>query len=67
MSQESDDPGMLKKVYRTVTPGYGGRGDAEMNTIGWAIFLGLVILLVPLLPFLVVVWVVNKLLDAIGR
>ena len=67
MSQESDDPGMLTKVYRTVTPGYRGRDDVEMNTIGWALFLGVVILLVPLLPFLVVLWVVSKLLDAIGR
>ena len=67
MSQNSDDPGMLTKVYRTVTPGYGGRDDVEMNTIGWAIFVGLLILLVPLLPFLVVLWVVSKLLDAIGR
>ena len=67
MSQESDDPGMLTKAYRTVTPGYRGRGDVEMNTIGWAIFLGLVILLVPLLPFLAVVWVVNRVLDVIGR
>ena len=67
MSQKSDDPGTLTKVYRTVTPGYRGRDDTEMNTIGWALFLGVVILLVPLLPFLVVLWVVSKVLDAIGR
>lgn len=60
MSQ-TDDPGAVKKALRTVTPGSKGHPDIEMDTIGWAIFLGIVILLVPLLPFLVIVWVLTKL------
>ena len=67
MSDQSDDPGALTKAYRTVSPMYRGRGDAEMNTIGWAMFLGLVILLVPLLPFILVVWLVSKVLDGVKR
>ncbi|WP_459193673.1 DUF7535 family protein [Halosimplex sp. J119] len=62
-ASESDDPGAAKKLLRTVTPGTGPRPDAEMDSIGWALFLGLVILLVPLLPFLIVGWLFTKVLD----
>jgi hypothetical protein len=65
MSEEQDSPGALTRAYRTVSPGYEGHPDVEMSTIGWAIFLGLVVLLVPLLPFLVLVWVIGKVLDAL--
>lgn len=37
-----------------------------MNSIGWAIFLGMLILIVPLLPFLAVLWAVGKLLDVLA-
>ncbi len=58
-----DDAGLVTKVYRTVTPPTGGHPDSEMNTIGWAYFLLLLILLVPLLPFMIILWVVMKLID----
>ncbi|WP_313691930.1 DUF7535 family protein [Halorarum halobium] len=64
-STEPEDPSLVWRAYDTVTPGYRGRPDVEMNAVGWGLFLGLVILLVPLLPFLVVVWLVGKLLDAV--
>ena len=67
MSDEPDDPGMLRRAYRTVTPRFRGRDDVEMNTIGWAIFLGMLALLIPLLPFILVIWLVGKLLDATRR
>lgn len=61
------EPSLPKKVYRTVTPGYGPRPDTEMNVIGYSLFLGMVILLVPLLPFVVIVWVISKLVGAVAQ
>ena len=70
-SDENDDGGVtpapVKKALRTVTPSYRGRPDAEMTTIGVAYFLGLVVLLIPLLPFIVVVWVVSKITGFLAR
>ncbi|WP_435064525.1 DUF7535 family protein [Halobaculum sp. EA56] len=60
-----DDPGLVTKAYRTVTPGYTSHGDDEMNAIGWAVFLGMLVLLFPLLPFVVVVWGVSKVIEAV--
>lgn len=60
-----DDAGLLKAAYRTVTPGYDARSDDEMNAIGWAIFLGIAALLLPLLPFAIIVWGVSKVIGAI--
>ncbi|MFD1513099.1 DUF7535 family protein [Halomarina rubra] len=60
---ESDDPNGLTGALRTVTPEYFGRPDVEMDVVGWSLFLGLVILLVPLLPFIVIVWLVSKLAE----
>lgn len=34
-----------------------------MDIVGWGTFLGLLILLVPLLPFMVILWALTKLLD----
>ncbi|MFC6837027.1 DUF7535 family protein [Halomarina ordinaria] len=63
MSQEPESDGLATRAIDTVTPGYFGRRDVEMDAIGWALFLGLVILLVPLLPFLVIVWAISKLFE----
>lgn len=49
------DESTPKAVLRTVTPPYRGRPDSEMSTIGFSIFLGLLVLLVPLLPFILIV------------
>lgn len=61
-ASESDDPGVLTKAYRTVTPGYRSRPDTEMHTIGLAYMAILLVLLVPLLPFVLIIWAVTKLL-----
>ena len=63
MADEEESPGALRRAYRTVTPGYKSHTDSGMNAMGWIIFLILVALFLPLLPFLLAVWVVTKLLD----
>ena len=64
---ESAVPEPVKKAMRTVTPPFRGRPDAEMTVIGTAYFLGLVILLIPLLPFLVIVWLVSKAMGVFAK
>jgi hypothetical protein len=63
---DGDDAGALTKAYRSVSPRYESHGNAEMDSIGWAMFLGIVVILVPLLPFLVVVWALEKLVGAVA-
>ncbi|ADJ13431.1 DUF7535 family protein [Halalkalicoccus jeotgali] len=65
MSESEDST--TKKTLRTVTPYYRGRSDEEMNLIGIAYFLVLLVLLVPLLPFMIIVWVLNKVFGAIHQ
>lgn len=38
-----------------------------MSTIGFSIFLGLLVLLVPLLPFILIVWLLTKAFGAAKR
>ena len=64
---QQEEPSRTQKVYRTVTPPYFGRPDTEMTVIGIAYFLGLVVLLVPLLPFLAIVWLMSKMMDRYRR
>ena len=66
-TDESAIPEPAKKALRTVTPPFRGRPDAEMTTIGIAYFLGLVILLIPLLPFLALVWLFAKITGFFAR
>ena len=69
-SEETDEgvvPEPVKEVVRTVTPSYRGRPDAEMTAIGIAYFLGLVILLIPFLPFIAVVWLLSKITGYFAR
>ena len=61
MSNDDDDPNAVKKVLRTVTPPSKMHRNVEMDTIGWAIFAGLFVVALPLLPILVVVWLLTKL------
>jgi len=65
MSDAEADESTLEPVYRTLGKPFRARADAEMDAIGWAMFLGMVILFVPLLPFIVLIWVVVKVLDAV--
>ena len=66
-ADESALPEPAKKVMRTVTPPFRGHPDAEMTTIGIAYFLGLVVLLIPLLPFIAIVWAISKLTGKAAR
>lgn len=63
---ESTEESTVVEVLRTVTPGYRSHEDTDMNVIGWGIFLGLVVLLVPLLPFILIVWAISKVLERLG-
>jgi hypothetical protein len=63
---EEEQPSAPRRLLRTVTPPYGGRDDVEMDAIGWGYFLALLVLLVPLLPFVIVVWLITKLLDRVA-
>jgi hypothetical protein len=65
-AKADDDTGVLTKAYRSVSPRYESRGNAEMDSVGWAVFLGILVLLVPLLPFLAVVWVLEKAVGAVA-
>ncbi|WP_227352918.1 DUF7535 family protein [Haladaptatus salinisoli] len=67
MSQGDSQIEPVKKAFRTVTPPYHGRPDSEMNAIGIALFLGLVVLIIPLLPFLVIVWLISKLTEQLAQ
>lgn len=58
---DADDPSAVKKVLRTVTPPSRMHRNVEMDTIGWAIFAGMLVVALPLLPVLVVVWLLTKL------
>jgi len=66
-TESGSEPGPARKVVRTVTPPYGGRPDAEMGSIGWMLFLGVVILFLPLLPILALGWLITKFLDFMAR
>ncbi|AUV80501.1 hypothetical protein C2R22_01540 [Salinigranum rubrum] len=64
--QPTDDAGVLKRAYRSVSPRYQSHPNAEMDSIGWAVFLGMLVLFVPLLPFLVIVWLLARGIDALA-
>ena len=48
-------------VIRTVTAPYRSRADSEMSIIGMLLGLGLVIVMIPLIPFILVYWLLSKL------
>ena len=48
-------------VIRTVTAPYRSRSDDEMNIMGMLLGLGLIMVMIPLLPFIAILWVVSKL------
>ncbi|WP_209309462.1 DUF7535 family protein [Haloarcula amylovorans] len=63
-ADESSDS-ILPEPLRTVTPLTGPHPDESMNLIGWGMFLGLLILLMPLLPFILIIWLISKVTDAV--
>jgi hypothetical protein len=66
-ASDSDSDSSLVEAIRTVTPPYGSRPNREMNTFGWGLLLGLVILLIPLLPFVIIIWAISKVLERSQR
>lgn len=58
MSANEDGVGAL----RTVTPLTGTGENAQMNAIGWVIFLLLAVVLLPLLPVILAILLVSRLL-----
>jgi hypothetical protein len=62
MSDAPDDDGLLPEPLRTVTPPYRGRFDPEMDALLTLIFLPLLVILLPVLPFILLVWLLGKLL-----
>ena len=63
---EEPTPDPLTRVYRTVSTTAGPRPDAEMDAVGWMLFVGLLFLLLPLLPVIVVIWLVSKLVEVLA-
>jgi hypothetical protein len=65
----SDDPptdeSAVGTVSRTLGKPFRARRDAEMDVVGWSLVVGLSILLLPLLPILLLVWLITKALDAV--
>jgi hypothetical protein len=57
------DDGTQRPVLRTMNPLRKARPNAEMDAIGWAILLGLLMILLPLLPFIAIVYLFSKLFD----
>lgn len=48
-------------MVRSVTPPTGSTDDGEMGVIGYLVAAGLVLVLLPLVPFLAVLWLVDRL------
>ena len=51
---------------RTKRPTMQGRPDMEMNVIGWGVFVGTLLVLIPLLPGFFLVWLVYRILGLGG-
>jgi hypothetical protein len=64
---QGDDPGAVEKVLRTVMPGSKGHRDTSMDTIGWVILLGVVVVLLPLIPIVLVGWLGLKIVGFVRR
>ena len=64
---QGDDPGAVEKVLRTVVPGSKGHRDTSMDTIGWVILLGVVVVLLPLIPIVLVGWLGLKIVGFVRR
>ena len=63
MSAEDDED---RPVLRMVTAPYRSRADEEMTLIGLLYGLGLLLVLLPLLPFIVIVWALGVIRDAMA-
>lgn len=52
-------------LIRTVTKPYRSRPDSEMSIMGMLLGLGLIMIMIPLLPFIAIIWILSK-LGALG-
>ncbi|WP_255151581.1 DUF7535 family protein [Halorarius halobius] len=64
MSEEETSDGPATRFVDSVTPRYVGRPDSEMHAIGLLLGAIIFVLLIPILPFLLVLWAVNRLVNA---
>ncbi|EMA08648.1 hypothetical protein SAMN05443574_11747 [Haloarcula vallismortis] len=62
---DTKDSGRLPAPLRSVTPGTRSGPNEGMDMIGWGMLAGLLVLLFPLLPFIVIVWGISKVTDAL--
>ncbi|WP_338726864.1 hypothetical protein [Haladaptatus sp. DJG-WS-42] len=58
-TDESGLPSELKEVYRSVKPEMGMHGNNEMSLLGLIWFGLLIVLLIPLAPFIALVWAIG--------
>jgi hypothetical protein len=54
------------KPSRSVTPPSDTHGDTFMDLVGLVILGGLLVLLLPILPFLAVIWLFSKATDSLS-
>ncbi|MDY6817530.1 MAG: hypothetical protein SVG88_02620 [Halobacteriales archaeon] len=64
MSQSEDDDGGL---IRTVTKPYRSRPDDEMSLMGMLLGAGMIMIMIPLAPFMLLIWVLSKLGGGVDR
>jgi len=64
-SEEPSDS--ARERLRTVTPSYLGRPDLEMDVVGWGMFLLLLVIVLPLLPFFALFWLISKTIEFLSR
>ena len=67
MSESDGDESRLPDPLRTVTAPSGTHPDPEMGVFGWLIFLGLLVILTPILPILAVIWLIAKIQRSLGQ
>lgn len=66
MSETTDDESpAASSALPTAASGGGGRPNRTMSVIGWLVFLGLLVLFLPILPMLALVYVIARLLDSV--
>ena len=68
MSDSDESNGSaLPEPLRTVTPPSRTHPNESMDVIGWAMFVGLVVVLTPLIPIIAVIWLIAKLQNALSQ
>ena len=65
MAEDESSGSTLPEPLRTVTPPSRTHPDQGMDIIGWGVLLGLLVILFPLLPFILIVWLISKATEAL--